>query len=223
MIKTDRKFKNFPKYVRRQDISRFLVRYELFKKILEKKGSIVECGVHEGAGLFSFAQMSAILEPYNYNRKIFGFDTFKGFPSIDEQKDKSTNLLQKKKYFRENYNTFKEINDCIKIFDNNRFLNQIPKIELIKGDANKTIPKFINSNKHILISLLYLDFDIYQPTKKALKYFINIMSKNSIIAFDQVNNPDWPGETQALLSSLNLNNYDLKTFPFEPNISYLTL
>ena len=65
MIKTDRKFKNFPKYVRRQDISRFLVRYELFKKILEKKGSIVECGVHEGAGLFSFAQMSAILEPYN--------------------------------------------------------------------------------------------------------------------------------------------------------------
>ena len=36
------------------------------------------------------------------------------------------------------------------------------------------------------------------------------MSKNSIIAFDQVNNPDWPGETQTLLSSLNLNNYDLK-------------
>ena len=75
----------------------------------------------------------------------------------------------------------------------------------------------------MLISLLYLDFDIYQPTKKALDNFVKIMSKNSIIAFDQVNNPDWPGETQALLSSLNLNNYDLLSFPFEPNISYLIL
>tara|TARA_B100000035_G_C20960272_1_gene536200 strand:+ start:525 stop:1196 length:672 start_codon:yes stop_codon:yes gene_type:complete len=223
MIKLDNKFKNFAKYVRRQDISRFIVRYELFKKVLNKKGSIVECGVHEGGGLLSFAQISAILEPYNYNRKIFGFDTFKGFPSVDKIKDKSDNLSKKKEYFQENYDTYEEISQCINKFDRNRFLNHIPKVELIKGDANKTIPKFLKNNNHMLISLLYLDFDIYQPTKKALDNFVKIMSKNSIIAFDQVNNPDWPGETQALLSSLNLNNYDLLSFPFEPNISYLIL
>ena len=31
--------------------------------------------MHEGGGLFSWAHFSTILEPYNYHRKIIGFDT----------------------------------------------------------------------------------------------------------------------------------------------------
>jgi len=45
---TKDKLENFPKYVRRQTIARFLARYELFKMILDVKGSIIECGVHHG-------------------------------------------------------------------------------------------------------------------------------------------------------------------------------
>jgi len=44
------KLDNFEKYVRRQPLARFLARYELFKKIIPVKGSIVECGVHLGGG-----------------------------------------------------------------------------------------------------------------------------------------------------------------------------
>ena len=44
------KFKNFTKYVQRKDLSRFLVHSEIFKKILNQKGVIVECGVHYGGG-----------------------------------------------------------------------------------------------------------------------------------------------------------------------------
>ncbi len=74
------KLRNFTKYVRRQDIARFLCRFEIFKRQLEVKGSIVECGVHHGGGVMTWAQISATLEPYNYHRKIIGFDTFAGFP-----------------------------------------------------------------------------------------------------------------------------------------------
>ena len=49
------------------------------------------------------------------------------------------------------------------------------------------------------------------------------MSKGGIIAFDEVGNPDWPGETKALLESLDLNHYPLLQFPYEPNISFVTL
>ena len=59
------KLRNFAKYVRRQDIARFLCRYEIFKRQLHVKGSLVECGVHHGGGLMTWAQISAILEPYN--------------------------------------------------------------------------------------------------------------------------------------------------------------
>ena len=39
------KMENFPKYVRRQNLTRFLALYEIFKRSLCVKGSMVECGV----------------------------------------------------------------------------------------------------------------------------------------------------------------------------------
>ena len=36
---------NFPKFIRRQQIAKFLVRYEVFKRQVNIKGSVVECGV----------------------------------------------------------------------------------------------------------------------------------------------------------------------------------
>src|SRR5688500_4852687 len=69
---------NFPRYVRRAQLTRFLALYELFKRVLTVKGSIVECGVFRGYSLFTWAKLSAILEPNNLTRRIYGFDTFSG-------------------------------------------------------------------------------------------------------------------------------------------------
>lgn len=41
---------DFPMFVSRQELIRYLVRYELFKRILNVKGSIVECGIYRGGG-----------------------------------------------------------------------------------------------------------------------------------------------------------------------------
>src|SRR3989344_1333066 len=79
---------DFPKYASRQTISRFLAQYELFKMILNNKGSIVECGIFRGSGLLTWAKLSAIFEPTNYHREIIGFDTFSGFPDVNT-KDKA--------------------------------------------------------------------------------------------------------------------------------------
>src|SRR5437016_495495 len=81
------KLQNFPKYVPRQTITRFLVRYEIFKKIINIQGSIVEIGVLDGGSLLSWAQFSAIFEHLNYQRKIIGFDMYGDKPAAGE-KDK---------------------------------------------------------------------------------------------------------------------------------------
>ena len=70
---------------------------------------------------------------------------------------------------------------------------------------------------------MFLDFDIYQPTKVALDYFLPRMSKGGIIAFDQLNNPDWPGETLAYLEKTKLKKYKLENLNFEPNISFIQI
>lgn len=82
------KFNNFEKYVRRQSLSRFLARYELFKFVKNVKDSIIECGVHHGEGLFSWTKLSVTLEHFQIHRRIIGFDTFEYFCSIDS-KDQS--------------------------------------------------------------------------------------------------------------------------------------
>jgi hypothetical protein len=199
-----------------------MAQYEIFKRQLNVKGSVVECGVHHGGGVMAWAKISTTLEPYNYHRKIIGFDTFSGFPSVSKV-DVENNVNAKQGMFREEYNVFQELEDCIKEYDLNRYINHIPKIELVKGDALKTIKAYIENNKHLLVSLLYLDFDIYEPTKVALEYLLPRMPKGAILAFDEVNNSDWPGETMALLEGMNVSVSKLECFSFEPNISFIQL
>ena len=79
------------------------------------KGSIVECGVHIGGGVMAWAKLSSTLEPYNYHRKIIGFDTFEGFPSVS-QIDKNRPEV-KKGMFKESNDMLSEINESIKEYD----------------------------------------------------------------------------------------------------------
>ena len=53
--------------------------------------------------------------------------------------------------------------------------------------------------------------------------FLPRMPKGSILAFDQINNPGWPGETAALLESVSLRDVEVQQFSFEPNIAYIVL
>lgn len=222
---TKEKLDNFEKYIRRQAMSRFMVRYELFKKIVHIKGSIIECGVHRGGGLMAWAKLSSCLEPYAIHRKVIGFDTFDGFVDINP-KDTSEAVndeLKKNGFNSENY-IYEELIECIKDYDDNRFLNQFEKVELVKGDALKTIPDYIERNQHLLVSLLFLDFDLYEPTKVALEHILPRMPKGSIIAFDEINNKFWPGETVAMLEIFkSLNDKPIQKFEFDPNISYIVL
>lgn len=219
----DAKFLNFTKYVRRQELARFMVQHELFKRIVDVKGSIVECGVYQGAGVMAWAKLSETLEPYNFLRKVYGFDTFEGFPSISDADLVGMGAVAEVGYLKPSYDTYAELHECIAALEETRLLKHQEKVILVKGDAMKTIPKFVADNQHALVSLLYLDFDIYEPTLLALKEFLPRMPKGAIVAFDELHDPKWPGETRALLETFNLNHYKLESLPFEPHISWITI
>lgn len=217
---TQVKLQHFTKYIRRQDITKLLSRYEIFKKVINVKGSIIECGVYRGFGLMSWALFSEVLEPVNLTRRVYGFDTFKGMESISA-KDKSSLRTARESDFRAD--TYEELLRLINAFDNNRFLGHISKVRLVDGDAVETIPKFIEENPHIMVSLLFLDFDLYEPTRIALEYFLPRMPRGAIIAFDELDNPIWPGETTALLETTNINRLEIRRLDFDPYIGYAVL
>lgn len=223
---TNVKLDNFERYVRRQSLSRFLARYELFKMTMDVKGSIVECGVHHGGGLFAWAKLSAALEPMAIHRKVIGFDTFEGFPEVDgaDAAARTANPELRKGGFAAASSTYDELVECAGEYDANRFLSQFPKIELVRGDATRTIPAYVAENSHLLVSILFLDFDIYAPTKVALEHLLRRVPKGGIVAFDEINNAAWKGETVAMMEVLgSLNSFAVQKFPFDPNIAYIRI
>lgn len=214
------KLENFPKYVRRQHLKRFLAMYEIFKMILPVKGSIVECGVFRGFSVMAWAKLSAILEPENLTRRIYGFDSFDGFPSVSEEDRGSAGVATLKDF---QTNSYDELQELIRVHDQDRFLGHMPKVELVRGDACKTIPEFVERNSHLLVSLLFLDFDLYEPTKAALEQLVPRMPKGAVLAFDELDNPIWPGETKALLDSLAVNRLKIQRLEWDPYIGYAVL
>lgn len=212
------KFDAFPKFATRQALAKFLARYEIFKRILNVNGSIIECGVLHGGGLLTYAKLSSILEPTNHTRKIIGFDSFEGFPSVHE-KDRvgdSSHL----RVGGLSGSTLDEVEAAVRIYDLNRPLSHIPKVELVKGDLVETAPRYVKDNPHLVVAMLYLDVDLYEPTYAALKTFLPRMPKGAVVVFDQLNAKIFPGETIAVDEVMGLKNIRIERFPFDSYVSF---
>jgi hypothetical protein len=217
------KLRNFARYVPRQALSLFLAKHEIFRSVLEVHGHIVECGVFLGGGLMTWANLSAIYEPINHVRRIVGFDSFSGFPSLHERDANDADNLAYKRPGGLATNARADLEECIRLYDLNRPVGHIPRVELVAGDAAKTIPQYVRDNQHLVVALLYLDFDLYEPTLAALQQFLPRMPKGAVLVFDELNQAAWPGETLAVLEAVGLRSLRIRRFPFVPQLSYAVL
>jgi len=214
------RLETFPRYIRRKTVTRFLTLYELFKLALPVKGSVVECGVFRGFGLMTWAHLSAVLEPANLTRRIYGFDSFEGFPSVS---DRDGNVRQTAAPGELKADSAEELSRLIEIYDQDRFLGHIDKVHLVKGNLVETVPRFVEENPHVVVSLLFLDVDLYEPTKTAIDHFLPRMPKGSVIALDQLDNPIWPGEARAVLDTVGIRTLELQRFEWDPYVAYAIL
>lgn len=216
------RLENFPKYVQQSVINRFLSRYEMFKLCVNVPGAVIECGVLHGGGLMAFAHFSAILEPWAVSRRIVGFDTFQGFGPMSRQ-DLAPGHSQQAVTGGFAADSYDDLKRCIAIFDRHRPVGHIPKVELVRGDITKTVPQYISENPHLVVSLLMLDVDVYEPTKVALEHLLPRMPKGAVVVFDELYSKHWPGETQAAMDVTGLSRLRLQRHPFSPWMSYAVI
>lgn len=216
----EERLETFPRYARRKTITRFITLYELFKLAMPVKGSIVECGVLRGFGLMTWAHLSAVLEPANLMRRVYGFDSFRGFPGVSPL---DANPLHTPEPGELSADSFDELSRIIEIYDQDRFLGHVEKVRLIKGDLVDTVPKFVQETPHLVVSLLFMDVDLYEPTKAALEHFLPRMPKGAVLVFDELDNPIWPGETRALFDTIGIRNLEIRRFDWDPYMGYAIL
>ena len=202
--------------MRRHTLSKVLYYNELYQKILDVPGIVCEFGVHWGATTSLLLNLRGIYEPYNFSRKVFGFDTFSGFPEVDDKDGK----FSKKGDYSSGEKHYSELGDLLKIQESFSPINHIQKHELIKGDATKTFPKWLEDNPYAIISMAIFDFDIYLPTKSVLTNIKERLTKGSLLVFDELNCPHFPGETVALMETIGISNIKLRRSQHQPWCAY---
>lgn len=202
-----------------KNLSRILFLDHIYKKIVDTQGVVLDFGTRWGQNMAVFSALRGIYEPFNRHRKIIGFDTFSGFPSLDV-KDGNSDLMKVGNVTVANdYSQYLE--SVMQCHEQDGPLSHINKCEIIAGDASITVPEYFDRNPHTIISLVYFDFDIYQPTKDCLLAIKDRLFKGSVLGFDELNDGDSPGETIALMESFGLNNIKLKRYRYASRVSYL--
>jgi hypothetical protein len=209
---------NIGLFLDRRILSRYLFINEIYQRILGIHGGIIELGTRYGQNLSLFTSLRGIYEPFNHNRKIIGFDTFEGFPVIDKTKDLK-NVKTREYSVPEEYEQF--LSTVLSVHENMAPIESIKKFDLVKGDASKTVKKYLDEHRETIIALAYFDFAIYKPTRDCLEAIVPHLSKGAVIGFDQINVPDWPGETEALREVLGTNNFTIRHSSYRAAAGYL--
>src|SRR3989344_5639970 len=207
---------NLGLFINRRTLSRILFMYELYKKSLETHGIVIELGVRWGHNLALFSNFRGMLEPFNYNRKIIGFDTFEGFPSVTEEERKTAQVGDYS--VTKGYELF--LQQILDFHEAESPISHLKKYELVKGDATLTLQKYLEEHPETVIALVYFDFDLYTPTKACLQLIKEHLTKGSVIGFDEVNYAEFPGETKALKEVFGLNRIKLQRSQFSTLQSY---
>jgi len=220
-IPDDEVLSNLGLFISRQSLSRMLFMHELYLKALPVHGIVIEFGARWGQNLALFQNFRGIYEPFNHNRKIVGFDSFSGFPSV-HKKDGTSEVAKKGAYsVTKNYEEY--LDKILSYHESESPISHLKKYEIIKGNAVHEIEKYLSKNPQTIVALAFFDFDIYEPTKKCLEAISGHLTKGSVIGFDELNSPDFPGETLALKEVFGLDKYSIKRSNFTPMQSYFTI
>lgn len=197
---------NLGLFMARPALSRIFMLSELYRKILNVHGAVMEFGCRWGQNLALFQSFRGMWEPYNYNRKIIGFDSFSGLPanSISAADGKSETVRAGSYGATSGYEEYLE--RILDFHEKASPVAHLKKYEIVKGDASENVKKYLAQNPQTIIALAYFDLDLYKPTKECLETILPRLTKGSIVGFDELDTAEYPGETIALKEVIGLNN-----------------
>ncbi|WP_415320606.1 TylF/MycF/NovP-related O-methyltransferase [Candidatus Pelagibacter sp. Uisw_092] len=164
------------------------------------EGDFVECGVWKGGNLIIYNNLN---KKYQLQKNIFGYDTFSGMsePTIHDNNFLNINA---KKEWESNNNNSSNVNNSFNCYSS---LEEVKKnilhatknsslenTKLILGKVEETLD--INENLPQKISILRLDTDWYESTKKELEILYPKLVKGGILIIDDYG--QWKGSKKAV-------------------------
>ena len=212
---------NLALFARSSVLAKVLFVNELYQRILHIPGNIYEFGSWMGQNLILFENLRAIYEPFNQCRKFYGFDTYCGYPALGTA-DSQTTTLQPGGYsvsntFLEQFDELSVIHETLSV------AGHTSRIRRIAGDVETTISEHFRSNKSELVALAYFDMALYEPTRVALAEVLERSIPGTVIMFDELNHPNYIGETVAFLELMRNRKFKIEKSHFLTDRSIVTL
>jgi hypothetical protein len=208
-----------PLFVTRVALSHMMFLSELYREILPLHGDILEFGCRWGRNLALLIELRTILEPHNFSRQVVGFDTFTGFASTDAQD--GSDAIVRPGGLAVHGDWQSTLQEMLALHEALGPRPHVSRSSLVAGDASVTVPAWLAQNPGRTIAFAYFDMDLYKPTRDVLQAILPRLCRGAIIAFDEVNVNAFPGETVALLETIDLGKYRLRRTPYSGNQSFI--
>lgn len=212
---------NLGLFSRASALAKIFFLYEAYSLVKAIPGDIFVFGVWLGQDMVLFESLRAILEPYNASRTLVGFDTFSGYTDASTE-DKISDVIKTSGYGVP-FGYEKYLQELLQYHRLENSMGHAVRHKLVCGDVSETVEMYINENQHSLIALAYFDMALYEPTLAALKSIGPRLIPGSVLVFDELNDPRYPGESKAYREWICDRPHQLLRSEFLPDRTYLIL
>ena len=199
---------NLAVYLRRFQLADLLSMDALYRMVPEVPGVIMEFGVLHGRHLAALTALRGVYEPYNPLRRIIGFDSFTGLAGVLDVDRASPSAVEGR--FAVPPDEVGHLREVLAAHEAGEPFGHVQRSFVVPGDVRETVPKYLADNPETVVALAYFDLDLYEPTRDTLQALRPHLTRGSILAFDEMAHPKWPGETIALREVLGLDDVRLR-------------
>lgn len=206
----------------RISLSKILFYDEIVRKITNVPGAVIELGVQWGALTSLLYNLTAIREPYNFRRKIIGFDTFSGFPA-SSLSSKEADQGWKEHDLAASTDARQIAERCLDAHQVFSAMSHMLRHEFVQGDVIDTLPAWLESNPSETVALCIFDMDLGIPTRKSLDHILHRSQKGTILVFDEYSHPRFPEEGMAVREVIDTMQMQPIKSELLPYTSYIVL
>ncbi len=176
----------WPLYCGISNLARNTVISDLLRSNLDVPGHIAEFGSWKGANVILIAKLLQIFDPMG-SKIVHCFESFEGLETYSDEDNEESKLE------RGNYKgSFEELMDVISLYDLQ------DDVVIHKGWINDTLPEVLSKDESLTFSLVYVDVDLYEPTKIIIESLHDRLAKNGLFIFDEWNYKLFQGEGKAV-------------------------
>lgn len=217
----DEKERSLSLFMRGSQLARLLAVNEIYQRIINLPGNIMDCGTWRGSTAVLCENLRAIYEPLNFQRHIYAFDTFHGYKGFEDEEVKVKNISNGTYSLEDNYEEL--LRKLLMLHEQNNAMGHIyNKHHVIAGDIVETLPKVLSENKGLSLSLVFFDLNCYKPTYKVLNHVLSRLLVGGVIAMWQFSRKEIQSEAHVFFELIHKKmHYSIHRCKTYPSLIYI--